>query len=121
MLIVCLLRCKTPNALVVQPAGINEGAIKMQETKQNDETENGTEVAGQDKRFVMWLHEQWRQSFARAIWEDLTPFGRLTIWIPMWIICWLMLPFTLPLFLLFAGLDKLTTPVFKILRRSFLK
>jgi hypothetical protein len=37
----------------VQPAGINEGAIKMQEDTQTDKPEKATEVAGQDERLVM--------------------------------------------------------------------
>ena len=41
------------NALVVQPAETNKGAIKMQENTRTKETENGTEVAGQDERLVI--------------------------------------------------------------------
>jgi hypothetical protein len=51
----------THNAIVVQPAGINEGAIEMQETKQKDKPEKATEVAGQDERLVM-PGDVWRKN-----------------------------------------------------------
>lgn len=44
---------------------------------------------------VMWLKDQWRTSLAYSIWQDLTPLGRATIWIPLWIMCWVTMPFML--------------------------
>jgi len=39
-----------------------------------------------------YLRAQWRNSLAWSIWDDLTPFGRLTIWLPIWLLCWLTIP-----------------------------
>jgi hypothetical protein len=41
---------------------------------------------------VMWLREQWCSSLAKSIWDDLTPLGRATIWLPIWFLCWATLP-----------------------------
>lgn len=48
-------------------------------------------------KLKIWLKRQWGYSFAKMIWDDLTPFGRATIWIPIWII-------TIPFLILVAGL-----------------
>lgn len=47
-----------------------------------------------------YLSEAWRESLAKSIWDDLTPFGRVTIWLPLWLLCWL----ALPVLLLTAGI-----------------
>lgn len=42
-----------------------------------------------------WLYKQWRASLAKSIWDDLTILGRATIWVPLWLLCWVTLPIIL--------------------------
>lgn len=44
------------------------------------------------ERLVSVLVSHWRQSLAKIIWDDLTPFGRATIWVPLWLWCWMLMP-----------------------------
>lgn len=48
---------------------------------------------------IKWLAFQWNKSFACSIWRDLTPFGRCTIWIPLYLLCLASIPVVL-----FSGL-----------------
>ena len=36
-----------------------------------------------------WLKSQWKESTAKSIWDLLTPFGRCTVFLPIWLMCWL--------------------------------
>ena len=67
-----------------------------------------------------WIRKEWRASLARSIWDDLTPFGRVIVWIPLWLLCWLTLPIILiigiPLYFilrLFDDLPKFKPIIFK--------
>ena len=44
-------------------------------------------------RVCLWLRSQWRMSLAKSIWDDLTLIGRILLWVPLWLLCWLVLPF----------------------------
>ena len=68
-----------------------------------------------------WLKNQWLESFAINIWNDLTPLGRLTIFVPAWFICVMMVP----LALIVAGpawlLDKILSKLLEKLGKIFIK
>lgn len=44
------------------------------------------------------MKDQWRKSCAKSIWDDMTPFGRATIWIPIWFLSFLELILFIPFF-----------------------
>ena len=58
-----------------------------------------------------YLKNQWNESLAYSIWVDLTPFGRITIWVPIWLFCWITLPLIFiigyPMFLIAMLLQKM--------------
>jgi hypothetical protein len=72
----------------------------MQNEAEKAETTN--EVSGRVDLLVIWLRSQWTDSLAKSIWDDMTPFGRLTIWLPLWLLCYVSLAISLPiLFIIF--------------------
>ncbi len=52
-----------------------------------------------------FFKDQWRESLARSIWVDLTVFGRITIWIPMWLLCLCAMAVIVPVLLLAVGFE----------------
>jgi len=59
--------------------------------------EINTKDGGSSSSVVIWLRGQWGESLARSIWCDLTIFGRLTIWVPCWLLCWAVIVLVLPI------------------------
>tara|TARA_B100001175_G_C19329118_1_gene551601 strand:+ start:279 stop:503 length:225 start_codon:yes stop_codon:yes gene_type:complete len=64
-------------------------------------------IKNNDTKFTLWLKSQWTESLAKSIFDDLSVMGRFTVWIPLWLVCWVALPFTLPALLICVWLEKL--------------
>ena len=75
---------------------------------QNETTkpETRTAVSGQVDPLVIWLKTQWVRSYAKMIWDDLTPFGRATIWLPIWFMSFPVMLFALPILLAVVAVFK---------------
>ena len=82
-------------------------------------TKNQQTVSGsRQERLVTWLRSQWEKSFAIHIWNDLTPLGKATMFLPLYLLCMIAIPFMalmIPILLLLAGVEKIIailTPIF---------
>lgn len=60
-----------------------------------------------EPKFSNWLKSQWQQSLAKEIYDSLTPLGRVVLWMPIWLFCWLVaVPLLLVVIPIALGFDK---------------